>query len=155
MTKIWPKLGRLTFWIIWPALFFYLYTSKRTRLLIVCGDEVLVAKGWLGVGRWELPGGGLHKGEDPLQGALRELHEETGLVVEPDQLKPLHQERSIAEYGLTFDYTAYLLELPEKPITMPAKYELVELKWIPWKKLLSMKDVSPNTIKVISNWANN
>lgn len=31
------------------------------------------------VGRWTLPGGGLDFGEDPLDGCLRELEEETGL----------------------------------------------------------------------------
>ena len=31
-------------------------------------------------GAWTLPGGGIHHGEHPEEGALRELHEETGLV---------------------------------------------------------------------------
>ena len=34
---------------------------------------------WSGVGEWTLPGGGLDFGEDPRDGALRELTEETGL----------------------------------------------------------------------------
>ena len=34
---------------------------------------------WSGVGEWTLPGGGLEFGEDPRDGALRELTEETGL----------------------------------------------------------------------------
>ena len=31
-------------------------------------------------GKWELPGGGLDHGEDPISGLKREIHEETGLV---------------------------------------------------------------------------
>ncbi|MFN0073084.1 MAG: NUDIX hydrolase [Chloroflexota bacterium] len=31
-------------------------------------------------GRWTLPGGGLEFGEDPVDGVLRELEEETGLI---------------------------------------------------------------------------
>lgn len=32
-------------------------------------------------GMWELPGGGLDHGEDPVLGLKREVHEETGLVI--------------------------------------------------------------------------
>lgn len=46
-----------------------------------------IARGyWSGVGEWTLPGGGLDFGEDPRDGALRELTEETGLVGEILQL---------------------------------------------------------------------
>ena len=38
--------------------------------------------GYLGVGRWTLPGGGIVFGEAPEVGALREVEEETGLVAE-------------------------------------------------------------------------
>jgi putative (di)nucleoside polyphosphate hydrolase len=31
-------------------------------------------------GSWQLPQGGLHSGEEPIEGAWRELHEETGLT---------------------------------------------------------------------------
>ena len=33
--------------------------------------------------RWTLPGGGLDHGEDPRDGAIREVEEETGYRVEP------------------------------------------------------------------------
>lgn len=39
-----------------------------------------------GAGRWTLPGGGLHFGEDPLDGVVREVAEETGLDVVPGRL---------------------------------------------------------------------
>ncbi|MBM7785792.1 NUDIX hydrolase [Tenggerimyces flavus] len=37
---------------------------------------------------WELPGGGLDKGETYLEAAVRELREETGLVITPDEVGP-------------------------------------------------------------------
>jgi ADP-ribose pyrophosphatase YjhB (NUDIX family) len=39
-----------------------------------------------GGGLWTLPGGGLDFGEDPLDGVIREVAEETGLAVEPGEL---------------------------------------------------------------------
>jgi ADP-ribose pyrophosphatase YjhB (NUDIX family) len=40
---------------------------------------VRVAPGYPATGQWTLPGGGLNFGEDPRDGAIRELAEETGL----------------------------------------------------------------------------
>ncbi len=152
MKRLWSLLGRLAFWLSYPALFVYLYRSQRTRILIICGGEVLVSKGWLGLGRWELPGGGRHRRETAIQGALRELYEETGMKIKPEQLKLIHEQRSIPEAGLTFSYTAFALELLSKPTVLRQKYELADLKWFKWQDLLTNKAVSPNVRSIIAVW---
>ena len=49
-------------------------STTEHRILLV-----RVAPGYMrDVGQWTLPGGGLNFGEDPADGALRELTEETG-----------------------------------------------------------------------------
>jgi len=45
------------------------------------GNNVLILSGIVGLG-WDLPGGHIHIGEDPVAGLKREVYEETGLNVE-------------------------------------------------------------------------
>jgi 8-oxo-dGTP pyrophosphatase MutT (NUDIX family) len=43
---------------------------------------------------WELPGGGLHDGEDVVAAAVREIGEETGLLLDRAAFRPLPWRRS-------------------------------------------------------------
>lgn len=69
-------------------------TSRtRTRLaaygVVVSEGRILlalVADGYPGAGLWTLPGGGVDVGEQPTDGAIREVHEETGLDAAIDEL---------------------------------------------------------------------
>lgn len=69
-----------------------LQDRRAARVLLVDADErVLLFHGCdpadAGAGDWWFtPGGGLDEGETPAQGAARELAEETGLRVAPEQL---------------------------------------------------------------------
>jgi len=61
-------------------------THMATGIAVFQNDKLLVVKrvtedDFLG-GEWELPGGGVDPEEKVVQGALRELFEETGLTVE-------------------------------------------------------------------------
>ena len=52
------------------------------------GEEILVMKraGGFSAGGWFIPGGHVEQGERPVESAARELFEEAGIVIEPDDL---------------------------------------------------------------------
>src|SRR5579859_2651977 len=96
--RAWQATGWVAYWLSWPIIWLNVYGSQRTRVLIVCGNDVVVTKGWLGSGKWILPGGGVNKGENSLDAALREVNEETGLHLPPRQVKR-HSEKIFHENG--------------------------------------------------------
>lgn len=68
-----------------------LFPRLRVSAYVICedGDGRLLLSRWIGYEdgpAWSLAGGGLDPVEDPRQGALREVFEETGYVVELDAL---------------------------------------------------------------------
>ncbi len=151
MRNIWVWAGKTVFWLSWPVLFIYVYTSKRTRIIISYKGEVLLVKSWLGPGLWKLPGGGLHSGEDAIKGALRELKEETGIQVEPKKLKFLSKHR-MSESGLVPTLITYATELSKRPTLHPRKFELVEGRWFQEKELADRSDICKASKELIRAW---
>ena len=54
----------------------------RERNILLCRCAAYLPEG----GQWTLPGGGIEFGESPETAMVREVNEETGLVVEPSAL---------------------------------------------------------------------
>lgn len=66
---------------------------KRATLIAKNNDGIMVVKHTIGHPKFMLPGGGMKKGESAVQGAIRELKEETGLTAQ--QTKHLFNHQSI------------------------------------------------------------
>lgn len=128
MSKIWNLAGRVAFCVTWPALFVYMLHGERTRVVIRCADKVLAVRGWLGDGKWVLPGGGLHISEPAAEGAIREVYEETGVVLKLDDLHALGSNRT--DKGFRFRYHMFAATLSAQPPTVPQKHEIIEIAWL-------------------------
>ncbi len=152
MKFIASMIGNALFWATWPALFIYLYPTKRTRVLIVAEGSILLGKSWLGSGDWHTIGGGIRRKETPLQGALREVFEETGLQLEPSQFQVLNTTSLTSERGLVVHYEGFVVELHEKPELIIQKAEMSDLAWFPLGHITS-SNVGGQTVRdLVAAW---
>lgn len=126
---MYQKIGTICFWLCWPALYMILRNSTRTRIIVLYGDELLVTKTWLGDGRWSLPGGGLHHGEDPAAGAARELLEETGLRIPRHKLLSVERKKH-GSHGIKYEAVFFVTKLHDKPPIAMQSFEISEYTWV-------------------------
>ena len=56
-----PLGKKLGFMLLWPGLFLYFFASHRTRVILTCGDEILLiqdaSRYFFDTESWALPGG--------------------------------------------------------------------------------------------------
>lgn len=135
MSTLWRLAGALIFWLAWPAQWLYLRHGRRTRLFLVVDDNVLLLKGWIDVDQWDLPGGGIRHNERSQMAMLRELKEETGIVLQPKDLTLFYKDR-VHQHGLQYDYDCYLAKLAKRPVvTDPTRLEIRTIAWTPLAEL--------------------
>ena len=99
------------------------------RALIEREEKVLLCKG-AGDSVWQLPGGRLHKNEDPYVGLAREILEELGVAIENPKLFHtqhfIHFKTKIPQVMLVFSCS--LSESEEPKATDPN--DLEEVRWV-------------------------
>lgn len=146
-------IGTLAFFVSLPGLYFYLKKDERTRVVVRVGDEILILKGWYGSNKWMLPGGGMHKGEEPAAAAVRELAEETGIIVEPEELQHISNGDVSDNYGLQYKYHLFTLVLPARPESTRRNYEIYDSDWrTPAVLIADKKGVLKATRATLETW---
>jgi ADP-ribose pyrophosphatase YjhB (NUDIX family) len=127
----------------------YVQLRKRTRVLVVSGDEVIVVRGWLSNGKWSLPGGGLKRKEDHKVGVLRELLEEVGVSLPKEKLNYIG--RAKQKKGLRFTYFRYVSQTTDKPKLKRQKGEIIATKWAKLEEL-NHTNAEDHVLQTIAAW---
>ena len=138
------RLGTTVYWLAWPAFRIYFCLNDRARVVLVCDNKVLGVKQWLSDGTWSLPGGGLHNGEKPITGALREVREETGIGLNAKDLTYLGKAK-YQKAGLHFNYHIYAMKAPKSLELNRQRHEVAELQWMPASDF-TVRNASPDAL---------
>ena len=96
-------------------------------------------------GEWECPGGKLDAGEDFSDSRLREVQEETGLVVETVRLA-FYTDTRVIKDGSEYDGASYvaifsIARVVEGVLTLSAEHD--EALWVTCKEMLARPDLTP------------
>lgn len=135
--------------LLLPLIRFFIQRTRRAYVLILCEGEILLIKNWLARQDWGLPGGGVHKKEEPRDAAVREVKEETGLDLRVS-LELMAQGRWKAD-RLGHEYLIFLARLPSKETITSRQFEIIAAEWVPLNRIVQY-DISPDLVKVISNY---
>lgn len=125
------RIARLGYRIAWRILWLLapLHRGRGRGVKAVLSHEgrVLLVQHTYGTRRWELPGGGLHRRETPLDGIHREIREELGVEIADARPiaygcgSPRHPRHAI---------TVFAAELPAAEV-ITQEAEIARAQWFP------------------------
>lgn len=117
---------------------------KRATLIAKDKKGILVVKHTIGHPKFMLPGGGMKKGESAIEGATRELREETGL--QALRVKHLFNHKSIVH-----DHHVVETHTSGEP---KLNWEIKKVDYVN-KNNFKNANLSRTTRKILSNYFNN
>lgn len=135
-------LGRLLSPFAAVGLRAYSYLTRTPRARLVVRNEngqVLLVQNWLGGGRWGLPGGGVERGEAPVEAAVRELEEEVGIVREANEAQSLFTIDSSGHKEVVFSLSVTAESIPNQ---LPNRFEIKEAAWFALDELPPLESLA-------------
>ncbi|MEJ5021698.1 NUDIX domain-containing protein [Ochrobactrum vermis] len=119
--------------------------SSAVFVILACGPEICMlqrkATGWMD-GSFSIPAGALDAGETIRAAAVREAFEETGVIIAPEALKPVHTLHSLTAGNQWLGHFFRANEWTGTPaICEPDKHAYLE-----WR---SLNDLPENTIPYV------
>ena len=101
-------------------------------IVVVDGDSLLLVEDFRGPGTWKVPEGVPEIPESPRQGIARELEEETGLSVDPDDLVYLYDVGKEVKKGMFRMHIYYAVDRADTTGTLDAGDDATDARfWTP------------------------
>jgi 8-oxo-dGTP pyrophosphatase MutT (NUDIX family) len=116
---------RVAYRLLWLAALVRRPRGQGAKAALVCDGEVLLVRHSYGPTRWELPGGGVRHGEDPLAALRRELGEELGVSIA--SVTPLAIRPGPGRYRRHRTHL-YRVDLSSQ-VVHPDAVEILEARW--------------------------
>ncbi|HLU33871.1 MAG TPA: NUDIX domain-containing protein [Natronosporangium sp.] len=98
---------------------------------------------------WSLPAGLLRRGEPPEVGAARELAEESGIELRPDQLRPAVPNAVVHHHGRWVD-VVFETEVPAE--TTALRVDGAEVLEAAWHRLADLPPLTPPTARLLARY---
>lgn len=126
-------------------------TLGVTAVIVRSGKVLLGKKGRAKhpefVGRWVTPGGKVEFGESLKDATIREVQEETGLIVEILNEQPMSEIIALGAHYVFAVFECRALTLDG----LKANSDLVEVKWFDWNEIKAL-DLTPVTQQVLQRY---
>lgn len=100
--------------------------------------------------KWQWPSGKLEENENPIDGGLRELKEETGLVIDVNRMKYLGQ---IQGDPTTYCCFVYYIDLNETEIPVRTENLMTDWRLVSYDEALKL-DLMPGLTEMIERLRN-
>ncbi len=146
MQRIYNSLGRMAYagLFVGAGIWLRLRNSRRVRVMVFDKKgRLLLLRNWLGPQKWALPGGGCKYLEPDQTAAARELYEETGIKVDPKQLKFVYQYK---HHELGYNAPVYTVKINKvvkpAPVKKINRLEIIDQAWF------SPKDIPEDNLYV-------
>ncbi len=114
--------------VLRPIINLVLQDSSRCRVIVLNEDKLLLVRSRIGSQQWSLPGGGIHKKEQPLEGAIREIKEEVGLDIANQDIELVAEGEYIKRGKKAYYYYLFKTNINESALRTQ-KFEIIEAQW--------------------------